>query len=1006
VAYDITLNDGTVLHFEKPPSAEQVSKTVKALVDNGDIDPEKIVEKPEMQYPAQPLTRRQLATLPEEAAITSGTPGYYKSPGPIPSREGFRRATLTTPTGTTGPERGESILGVPMPAALLREAGGAFEAAGEPDVITTAERAMQRADVKKKLPTQGAFSRDLREMNPFADQVEDPEVMYGPSGMQKKQHGEFQGVSPGIGTGVTGEIAGWYASLFRDPVGVFGTDPVEATLEVVTSGPVLKALKGLMGASKAAKAKKAAQGIPDTPPPQAAVKASPVAEEVEEVVTAAPTPTSTTPPAAPAGDDVMDSFEQVMTANVADIEAVKRGVIPGGDPLPVPVSKSFQQAVDQAKGDGILDRVEVLIDDVNASPRPLSDAEGAAVMLHGRSLQDQHMAVQGRIKEFVMADRLEEAARHAEDLARIEEDFYNTMSALRRSASERGRALNAQKMMIGKDYDVISMKARAVAARGKKLSPKEAKNIERLAKNITDFTKAEEAILDRIAKRMGKERGELDIDVNGFPLDATSEELASLMAQRRLAVELKMAADMADLKAKDRSGYYWNLMLDLASTPKMLLASADLSAPGRQGLVLLSGDNSIANSRKVFGDMFGAVKGSKDEVATKAVRAGDQYAYKAQREIINGDVAGLSGKELALSRLKADAAKSAGIDYTSIGSRLDPQGIGPGGRLRKSEEQFAGNVFGDRVLRRMYNETDKGALAEGMKKLNAYGEFSERTYSLPLNRLRKEKFLQLTGLDEAKTAQEVRDVLKGLGPENLKEIAEMINMATGRTKLPAGLDKAASMTRILNAVFFSPKFTWSRAKTLFRPLVGAKRLASNAAGNHVNTVAAEMKLMRELRTVGLKWGAAMSLFNMILPEDEGVSMDPSSADFGKVRIGNTRYDTTGGLATMFRLMYRPTSAVAMKENQKYGQGVGAQILQSTRSKLSPLASRAVDQIAGSDFKGDPVDWSPYGVATDVAVPIVADETLDLVNKYGMAEGLVRLAPSVFGIGSTDYKDRK
>ena len=109
---------------------------------------------------------------------------------------------------------------------------------------------------------------------------------------------------------------------------------------------------------------------------------------------------------------------------------------------------------------------------------------------------------------------------------------------------------------------------------------------------------------------------------------------------------------------------------------------------------------------------------------------------------------------------------------------------------------------------------------------------------------------------------------------------------------------------------------------------------------------------------------------------------------------------------MFRLMYRPAAAVASQENQKYGQGVGAQILQSTRSKLSPLASRAVDQIAGSDFKGDPVDWSPYGVATDVAVPIVADETLDLVNKYGMAEGLVRLAPSVFGIGSTDYKDRK
>ena len=951
--------------------------------------------------PTPQLNQRQLAQLPEGAAITPDKPGLYRSPGPIPAREGFRRATMTTPTGTTGPEKNETILGVPIPGSrvLLREAGGAFEAAGEPDVITTAERGVQRAEAKETLPTKGEFSRDLREFNPFAEQTETPEALYGPAGMKKKTRGEILAADQG---GFVGELGGWYASLLNNPAGVLKTDPVEAGLELIgVAGP----LRGLMKASKAKRAAKAAKGIPDTPAPQAAAKASPVAEEVEQITTTTTTPATTTP-AAPVGDDVVDSFEQVMTANVADIEKVRRGVIPGGDSLPVPVSKSFQQAVDQARTDGVLDRVEALIDDVNSAPRPLSDSEGAAVMLHGRSLQDQHLAVQGRIKGFVNADRLQEAAEQTEDLARIEEAFYNTMSALRRSASERGRALNAQKMMIGKDYDVISMKARAIAARGKKLSPKEAKNIDRLAKNITDFTKAEEAILDRIAKRLGKERGELDVDVNGFPLEATSEELASLMAQRRLAVELKMAADLADLKAKDTTGYYRNLLLDMASTPKMLLASADLSAPGRQGVVLLSGDNSIANSRKVFGDMFGAVKGSKDEVATEAVRAGDQYAYKAQREIINGDVAGLSGKELALSRLKAEAARAAGIDYTSIGSRIDPQGVGPGGRLKKAEEQFAGNVFGDRLLRRMYNETDTGAFAEGMKKLNAYGEFSERTYSLPLNRLRKEKFLQMSGLDQAKTAEEAKEILQGLGQKNMKEIADFINMTTGRTKLPADLDKAGAMTRLLNAVFFSPKFAWSRAKTLYRPLVGAKRLASNAAGNHVETVAAEMKLMKELSTVGMKWGAAMSMFNMILPEDEGVNMDPSSSDFGKVRIGNTRYDTTGGLATMFRLMYRPAAAVASQENQKYGQGVGAQILQATRSKLSPLASRAVDQVAGSDFKGDPVDWSAYGVASDVAVPIVADETLDLYNKYGVVEGLARLAPSVFGIGATDYKDRK
>ena len=990
MAYDITLNDGTVLHFEKQPSADQVSSTVKAMIDSGDLDPEKVVEKPEMQYPAPPLSKRQLATLPDGAVRTEGTPGYYKSPGPIPGREGFRRASMTTPTGTTGEESNP----------LQRELGGAFGSVDQ-DRIEVAARAMQRAEAKETLPTASPLRRDLREMNPFVDQVEDPEAMYGPSGMLKKSHGEFQRATPDAVPGVLGEMGGWYASLLRDPVAVLGTDPVEAAVEIVGAAPVFKAIKPLFKSAAKLKARRAAKGLPDvsSPPP---IRPSPVAEEVEAIVT------TNSPPATVQPSDVVGSenFDQIMTANVADIDKVTKGVIPNADPLPVPVTKSFRDALDQANAEGITERVDFLIEEVNRMPRPLSDAEGAAVMMRGRGLQDQHAAAQARLAKFVDDGMFEEAATQASRIGEIEEGFYDTMTALRRSASERGRALNAQKMIIGKDYDLLSMKARAIAAHGKKLSAADTQSVERLAKNISDFTEVEQSIIQKIADRMGKPFGELDIDVNGFPLDALDSELAKLIELRSLATDLKRAADLANARVGDYGGYVKNLLLDMASTPKMIKASVDFSAPGRQGAVLLSGEGSIANTKAVFKDMFGAAWGGKGSKATSGVRAGEQYAYKAQREIINGDVSGLTGDALKLERLKAQAAVGAGVDYTSVGSHIDPQGMKPGGRLRGSEDQFAGNVFGERALRHLYKGTDTGMAAKGMKGLNKFSEFSERTYSLPLNRLRKEKFLQFTGLDEAKTAADAKKILEGYGAENLNEIADFINMTTGRSKLPVGIDRAPTISRFLNAILFSPKFLWARMRTLARPLRAGGRLAANKSGlSEIASVEAEMKILKELATVATKWGAAIAMLNMALPEDEGVALDPSSANFGKIKLGDTRYDATGGLASIFRMLYKPATAVASGKVREYGGGLGREVEKAMAGKTSPVASLALQTIYDRDFKGDKPDLSPLGVAKELAVPISLEDAGEFFTKYGVAEGAVRLAPTLFGLGASDYKER-
>ena len=195
-------------------------------------------------------------------------------------------------------------------------------------------------------------------------------------------------------------------------------------------------------------------------------------------------------------------------------------------------------------------------------------------------------------------------------------------------------------------------------------------------------------------------------------------------------------------------------------------------------------------------------------------------------------------------------------------------------------------------------------------------------------------------------------------------------------------------------------------RTLARPLRAGGRLAANKSGlSEIASVEAEMKILKELATVATKWGAAIAMLNMALPEDEGVTLDPSSANFGKIKLGDTRYDATGGLASIFRMLYKPATAVASGKVREYGGGLGREVEKAMAGKTSPVASLALQTIYDRDFKGDKPDLSPLGVAKELAVPISLEDAGEFFTKYGVAEGAVRLAPTLFGLGASDYKER-
>lgn len=194
-----------------------------------------------------------------------------------------------------------------------------------------------------------------------------------------------------------------------------------------------------------------------------------------------------------------------------------------------------------------------------------------------------------------------------------------------------------------------------------------------------------------------------------------------------------------------KRGFGHKLMTAI-NAPRALVASADLSAPLRQGILL------IGKPRAFFRSFRQMVRAFGDE----------DYYEQAMRELT-----GLTDEAAAT---RAALRKSAGLEIT--------------GGLTNPEELFIGKGF------------FRGALqqSESARLIGA----SERAYSLFLNKLRADVFDDFARqLDSA-----------GLStPDRLKQYAQFLNAATGRGKMPGAIEKGAPL---LNAAFFAPRYNISR----------------------------------------------------------------------------------------------------------------------------------------------------------------------------------------------------
>ena len=241
------------------------------------------------------------------------------------------------------------------------------------------------------------------------------------------------------------------------------------------------------------------------------------------------------------------------------------------------------------------------------------------------------------------------------------------------------------------------------------------------------------------------------------------------------------------------------------------------------------------------------------------------------------------------------------------------------------------------------------------------------------------------------------DLAQKSGAES-EGLGRLVNSLTAR----GDLGKFENVAKPLNNLFFSPRLLKSHIDVLTGHIGDYSKMSpfvrKQAAINLVKIISG---------TAGI-----LAAANAIKPKS--VDFDPRSADFGQIRIEDTRFDVSGGMRSVVTLASRlisnstkssTTGKIMPLGTGKFGSMDRTDVVYNFfENKLSPAAGIVKDLMKGKDFQGKPLTVG--GEISNLFTPLPITNYLELKNNPNSANVLLGIIADELGISVNTYSPQK
>ena len=236
-----------------------------------------------------------------------------------------------------------------------------------------------------------------------------------------------------------------------------------------------------------------------------------------------------------------------------------------------------------------------------------------------------------------------------------------------------------------------------------------------------------------------------------------------------------------------------------------------------------------------------------------------------------------------------------------------------------------------------------------------------------------------------------------LSKKELRSLGALANSQTGRGEIAA----TNQTPGLLNNLFWSPRNLRAYIDVLTLHLFNRDFTAFARRQAAIN-------LLRYIS------GAAMILALAKWIDDDSVTWDSNSADFGKIRVGNSRFSVGGGMAVLIVLVSRlvtreftssTTGETKSIDSRKFGALGGKDLIFNfVSNKLSPAAQLALSIIDQKTWDGDKLIIPQ--MVDDALTPLIIQNVIETGTEDDAANVLAALIAEALGVNVQTYPTRR